>query len=475
MAVSVVIPVWNGSSVIGDCLTSVYRHAGDELQEVICVDNGSADESADIIATHFPQARLIRQPVNLGFAGGVNVGIHAALGDVFVLLNQDCEVEENWLTQILAALQENPSWGVVGCTILERDGSISHAGAFVEHPSARGVHRTEPLDSAPYTVEYITGTVFALRRSTWETVGPFDEGFFPAYYEECDYCYRVRLQGQAVGYVPAARVRHFHSSEEWQADPIRHAVNRFRTRYRFVSKHFTKAELVDFFAFEKDAITEAAYISDVIGRVVAAQSTLRQLQSILAQAYNHPVIEELDPRYQLLASGFRQVLYRALLASERLNLQDVVGKESTFLQILGQSDVHLLEIQGQMEPAVHATYQGQQESGQNRREELKKQAQELLTQLYPPPSESEQRSSWNKQWQRFVVRPSRLLFGRERELRQRFDQISQERLELLAEENQELTRILEQTKANAANDNLYLRQIHRRLQLMEIFFAYDFH
>jgi len=473
MAVSVVIPVWNGSSVISECLASIYRHAGDELQEVICVDNGSADESAGIIATLFPQVRLIRQPVNLGFAGGVNVGIAAAEGEVFVLLNQDCEVEKNWLTQILAALQENPSWGVVGCTILERDGSISHAGAFIEHPSARGVHRTEPLDSAPHTVEYVTGTVFAIRRSTWETTGPFDEGFFPAYYEECDYCFRVRQQGQAVGYVPAARVRHFHSSEEWQADPIRHAVNQFRTRYRFVSKHFSEVELTDFFSFEKGAIAEVIYIADGIGRVVAAQSTLRLLPSVLAQAYNHQTIEESSARYQLLASGFRQILHGALLASERLNLQDVLGKESIFWQMPDQADGWLLAIQGQLEPTVHATYQEPQIAAQVRMEELENQAQELLAHLYPQPSESERGSVWEKRWQRFVARPYRLLFGCDNELRQQLDQINQERLALLTEENQELTRFLQQARKNSTKDNLYLRQIHRRLQLMEIFFTYD--
>ncbi|NIV29072.1 MAG: glycosyltransferase, partial [Anaerolineae bacterium] len=84
MEASIVIPVWNGGSVVSDCLDAIYAHCGDELLEVICVDNASRDDSATLIADRFPQVRLIRQPVNLGFAGGVNAGIQMAQGDVFI-------------------------------------------------------------------------------------------------------------------------------------------------------------------------------------------------------------------------------------------------------------------------------------------------------------------------------------------------------------------------------------------------------
>ncbi|MBN1247210.1 MAG: glycosyltransferase, partial [Anaerolineae bacterium] len=85
MQTSVIVPVWNGSADIEACLKAVYEHSGGELLEVICLDNASEDDSVERIRKHFPQVRLLQQPINLGFAGGVNVGVDAARGDLLVL------------------------------------------------------------------------------------------------------------------------------------------------------------------------------------------------------------------------------------------------------------------------------------------------------------------------------------------------------------------------------------------------------
>src|SRR5262245_32586946 len=105
---SIIIPVWNGASVISQCLESVFASADDEMLEVVCVDNGSHDDSAARIASQYPQVRLILQPVNLGFAGGVNAGMAVARGHVFVLLNQDCLSEHDWLLAIGKAFEDHP-------------------------------------------------------------------------------------------------------------------------------------------------------------------------------------------------------------------------------------------------------------------------------------------------------------------------------------------------------------------------------
>ena len=143
MRASVVIPVWNGASVIVDCLQALYSSSGGELLEVICVDNASSDDSSTQIKKAFPKVRLIQQPINLGFAGGVNAGIDAAQADVFVLLNQDCIVQSDWLSDLLKALLENPQYGIMGCTILNEDDTINHTGAFIQRPDAVGIHITD--------------------------------------------------------------------------------------------------------------------------------------------------------------------------------------------------------------------------------------------------------------------------------------------------------------------------------------------
>jgi GT2 family glycosyltransferase len=255
MRVSVIIPVWNGASVIAKCLKALFENSETDRFEVICVDNSSSDGSASLIADIYPQVRLLQQPVNLGFAGGVNVGIEAAEGDIFILLNQDCIVQPDWMVPLLQVL-ESSSDVIIGGVLLNQEGMIDHAGAIIQRPEAIGVHLTEIKDVNPWPVEYVSGAVFAFRRNVWETVGRFDEGFYPAYYEDADYCLRARRYGIEVLCVPQLRVVHLQSSEEWRMNPLRHRANYYTVRYRFVCKHFNERELAQFFESEKACLND---------------------------------------------------------------------------------------------------------------------------------------------------------------------------------------------------------------------------
>jgi len=316
---SIVIPVLNGAAVLTDCLEALYAHSGDELLEVICVDNASHDESAALIANHYPHARLIRQPINLGFAGGVNAGIEAAAGDVFVLLNQDAVVHPGWLTTLVRALEEYPEFGIAGCTILNPDETVNHAGAAIRRPDAYAVHLTDVGENRPRCVDYVTGAAYAIRRETWDAVGRFDEGYYPAYYEDSDYCYRARCKGIETAYVPEALVTHLSSSRAWQADPMKHAANQHLSRYRFVCKHFEGYELSEFFAAEYGAVEAERYFEQAIGRVIGARDTLRSLPDVLERRK-----AELDDavsmtRRRQMQVGFTQVFRASFAASEKLS------------------------------------------------------------------------------------------------------------------------------------------------------------
>lgn len=198
---TVVIPVWNGASVIQQCLDALYANSGERLAAIIAVDNGSSDDSVARIEQAFPQVQLIRSPFNLGFAGGVNLGCAASGSDLTVLLNQDCLVDVGWLDALCVGLEGDPQAAIGGCTIYNADHTVNHAGARLQLPLAYSEHLTE-VAPAPARVEYVTGAVFAIRRTAWEALGPLDEDFYPAYYEEADYCYRARRCGWGALYVP---------------------------------------------------------------------------------------------------------------------------------------------------------------------------------------------------------------------------------------------------------------------------------
>jgi len=319
MHASVVIPVWNGASVILGCLEALFAHSGDVLLEVICVDNASRDESASLIAARCPNVRLIRQPINLGFAGGANAGIDVAQGDVFVLLNQDTAVNPGWLEALTKALEENPGFGIAGCTILKPDGTVQHAGAMITRPEAYGEHLVDIGDGRPRQVEYVTGAAFAIRRETWNVVGRFDEGYYPVYYEESDYCYRAHRKGIEIVYVPEARVTHMFTSREALIDPIRLHANHYRSRYRFVSKHFDTHEVGEFFEAEYAAVEHERYFAYAVGRAIAARDTLRGLADILERRRSD-LGDVLTPVHRRqLQVGFTQILRQSFSISERLS------------------------------------------------------------------------------------------------------------------------------------------------------------
>lgn len=284
-AVTVVIPVWNGAGVVADCIRNLYANSGASLRCVVAVDNASPDDSTAVIEREFPQVHQVHSSFNLGFAGGVNLGVDAAFArdaelDAVVLLNQDCLVEPGWLVALCAGLAGDERAAVAGCTLLNADGTVNHAGAHLELPLAYSQHLTA-VTAAPARMDYVTGAVFAIRRAAWQALGPLDEDFYPAYYEEADYCYRARRHGWGVLYVPAAKVRHLQLSQQWRKDPLLHWTQQHRARYRFVAKHFSGGELAAFFAAEHAALSDEAWFDHIMGRLLAARHVLRGLDATL--------------------------------------------------------------------------------------------------------------------------------------------------------------------------------------------------
>lgn len=318
MNFSIVIPVWNGAEVIAQCLDAIASHRADQPFEIICIDNDSRDGSAALIAARYPQVTVLRQPVNLGFAGGINAGIRAAQGDAVMALNQDCLPQADWLTALSSAFEQQPELGVAGCTIYFGDGKLDHAGAQMTRPAAFGEHLTE-VSAEPRVVDYVTGAAMAIRRGVFDAIGLFDEGFYPAYYEECDFCYRAREHGFQIAYVPAAKITHLRSSRAAQADWIKHWANQQKARYRFIIKQFTPQDLGEFIAFETKALENETNFERVIGSVIGARDTLRALPDILERRRIDRSADLPAAIRRQLEVGFTAILRRGLARAEMLS------------------------------------------------------------------------------------------------------------------------------------------------------------
>jgi len=311
MKISVIIPVWNGADVLAECLNAVLEHSDPSQTQVICVDNASTDGSAVLIQESFPHIHLLSQPVNLGFAGGVNAGMEAAQGELFVLLNQDCIVAPGWLDSLSATFAAHHTCGIAGAVIEDAEGTINHAGALITRPLAYGRHLQQiPTHDTP--VDYVTGAIFAIRRSVWEQIGGLDEDFYPAYYEESDYCYRARRHGAEIYLSVGVRGRHLFSGREWQRDPIRHTANQHQSRYRFVCKQFSNGELAEFVKAETDAAVAETSFHEAVGRVLASSYTLDHLDEILQRRIDGGAAALTPAIRRLLFVGFTDI-YRAAL------------------------------------------------------------------------------------------------------------------------------------------------------------------
>jgi GT2 family glycosyltransferase len=250
MRASVIVLAWNGIEYLENCLDAVLSQECAD-SEVIVVDNGSSDDSADFVATHYPQVRLIRNERNLGFSAGNNVGLRAASGDVLVLLNQDTVVQAGWLEALIAAF-EPPDVGIAGCKALYPDKSIQHAGAFVYGPRAETEHtgRHEPDDGSfdqSRDADFVTGAALAISRPALERIGLLDEGFSPVYYEDTDWCYTAREAGFRVVYVATARLVH-HETPMAQRERHEHKYALHHGRMRFIFKHWSMDQLRKEFA-----------------------------------------------------------------------------------------------------------------------------------------------------------------------------------------------------------------------------------
>ncbi|MFM7582906.1 MAG: glycosyltransferase family 2 protein [Caldilinea sp.] len=319
MECSIVVPVWNGGDVLAECLQALSACTEGHRCEILCVDNASTDGSAALIRAQFPTVECLTQPVNLGFAGGVNVGLARARGEVLVLLNQDCIVRAGWLDALLETLRARADCGIVGAVIEDADGAIDHAGATITRPLAYGQH----LRSVPeqdLAVDYVTGAIFAMRRALWEQLGGFDDDFYPAYYEESDYCHRARRQGVTTYLSVAARGRHLFSSRAWQRDPLRHQADQHQSRYRFVCKQFTDVELLEFLSAERAAAGADPFFHSTLGRALAAVWTRQNLAAILARRVQDGAPPVASTTQRALWVGFAALYQAAMERGEELAL-----------------------------------------------------------------------------------------------------------------------------------------------------------
>jgi GT2 family glycosyltransferase len=204
--VSIIIPSYNGIERIGKCLDSVLRTEGPSF-EIIVVDNGSTDGSLQFLRTHH-NITTIANPNNLGFPVAVNQGARAAKGSFLAILNQDTEVDPNWLQHLTSILKTDPIVAICGPKILgafDRS-SIQQLGVRVDR-FGFGMYISKDTTTAQ-DVFMVSGAAMLIRREVFDLIGQFDPDYF-MFEDDLDLCWRARLAGYRIVANPQALVYHF--------------------------------------------------------------------------------------------------------------------------------------------------------------------------------------------------------------------------------------------------------------------------
>lgn len=232
MDLSILIVNWNTRDMLDDCLRSTFTGLGDLDAEVIVVDNASEDGSAAMVREAYPQAVLIENSDNVGFAAANNQALELARGRHVLLLNSDTLVHGTVFSRSVAYLDDNPDVGMMGCKVLNDDGTTQMTCS--RYPSflnlllqTLGANR---LSSFPWlqryqmldwdrdderSVEVISGCYLMIRRTALQDIGGLDESFF-LYGEETDWCRRCAEAGWRLMFAPVGKITHFGSGSSRQ-------------------------------------------------------------------------------------------------------------------------------------------------------------------------------------------------------------------------------------------------------------------
>jgi GT2 family glycosyltransferase/glycosyltransferase involved in cell wall biosynthesis len=218
------------------CLDSIARAAIEVPYEIIVVLNDPTPALSRAVEHGVSGARVFPFRANLGFGGAVNFAAVQARGDYLVLLNDDCLIRRGWLEALIETERRRPRCAIVGSTYLNPDGTLQEAGAVLwSDGSTSAVGDGGELRRLLYErrVDYVSGGSLLINKAVWHELGGFDDAYYPAYFEDVDFCLRAAERGWEVWYQPHAVVEHSRSAS---TDPaFRHFLWQ-RTHEKFVSR-----------------------------------------------------------------------------------------------------------------------------------------------------------------------------------------------------------------------------------------------
>jgi hypothetical protein len=252
---SIVVVSFETRALTLECLASIevaqqeLARPGGLALEVVVVDNGSRDGTAEALRAGFPFARLIALPRNLGFAAGCNLGLKEVQGRCVLLLNSDARVTAGALLACVRHLDRHPDVGALGPALVNPDGSVQSSvhnyprlatellpRALLQLLFPRRFPSRRSIGAEPVDVEAVRGAALFAPAWVLRRVGPLSEEFF-FFLEETDWCWRVREAGLRVVHLPGARIAHLSGASSKRKAPGLARIEYHRSLYRFLRRY----------------------------------------------------------------------------------------------------------------------------------------------------------------------------------------------------------------------------------------------
>ena len=248
MFLTIVIVNWNTKEDLLTCLSSIKERLRDPLFEVLVVDNGSNDGSSEEVRREYPWVELLENKNNSGFANAANMALRRMKGRYVLLLNPDTRVKERAIEKLISFMESHSEAGISGPQLLNPDGSKQNSIANFPSLATELLNKSllrwlfpkkfpgkERNYSEPIEVDSVIGACMMVRREAMDQVGLLDEDYF-LFFEETDWCFRMKRAGWKIYHVPQAEVYHLQGKSA-EAEKKRARVEYYRSRYHFFKKN----------------------------------------------------------------------------------------------------------------------------------------------------------------------------------------------------------------------------------------------
>ena len=222
----IIILNYNGQDCLGQTLKSVFKLSYSDFQ-IVLVDNASTDNSFETARLNLPRSAFIKNPANLGFAAGMNIGIKYALergADYVWLLNYDTEIKKDSLSELVSFMEKNKNFGLASPLIAKDDFSgIWFSGGKINWLKMKAIHEKENLERNNLSPDYLTGCALFIRKEVFKKIGLLEEKYF-LYYEDADFSVRAKRAGLRLAVVKDSLIFHKEKSEIKKENKIYHLV-----------------------------------------------------------------------------------------------------------------------------------------------------------------------------------------------------------------------------------------------------------